>query len=103
MDWGWTDLNLTVCRVHEHVDQLAVLRAHAVWVHDLVPPAQLKALLEEGRVVLQHASSQLSVGKHVNNDASMVMPLQRAPEKLCICSFAQTVYEVHCRTHGSSQ
>ena len=46
-------LHLPELRVHEHVKELAVLRPHLLWVEDLVPPADLKHVLEELRIVAE--------------------------------------------------
>jgi hypothetical protein len=45
--------NLGACRIHEHVEELSVCAAHAVWVHDLVAPADLEDVLEELRILLE--------------------------------------------------
>ena len=47
--------DLLIGSVHEHVEQLAVCRTHAVGVHDLVPPPDLKHVLEELFVLLEVA------------------------------------------------
>ena len=44
---GYLDGGL--CGVHEQVDELAVLGTHLVGVHDLIAPANLKAVLQKSQ------------------------------------------------------
>mmetsp|Transcript_43427 Transcript_43427/g.102962 ORF Transcript_43427/g.102962 Transcript_43427/m.102962 type:complete len:238 (+) Transcript_43427:803-1516(+) len=48
-------LNLRVLGVLEHVDELPIIRPHLVGVHDLVPPADFKRVLEKLGVVAEGA------------------------------------------------
>lgn len=51
-------LDVRLRRVHEQVDKLAVRRAHAVRVHDLVPSADLEDAAEEGLIRCEVAIPQ---------------------------------------------
>ena len=90
-------LYLDICRVHEHVDQLPILGAQPVGIHDLPASCALKAVLVKLGMVLE-----IAILQHAGHTTQLKEP-EDAVSTSALVSATETAEFIHLSQHACTE
>ena len=90
-------LYLDICRVHEHVDQLPVLGAQPVGIHDLPASCALKAVLVKLGMVLE-----IAILQHAGHTTQLKEPEDDVSTSALV-SVTETAEPTHLSQHACTE